>query len=83
MAAITVRNLPDEVHRSLCARAALNGRSTEEEVLALLEELVKPQGRLKLGTLLTSVGRNMELTDEEVELISQRDQSLPRPVSLE
>ncbi|NBQ38130.1 MAG: plasmid stabilization protein, partial [Synechococcus sp.] len=75
MAAITVRNLPDEVHRSLCARAALNGRSTEEEVLALLEELVKPQGRLKLGTLLASVGRNMELTDEEVELISQRDQS--------
>lgn len=83
MAAITVRNLPDEVHRSLCARAALNGRSTEEEVLALLEELVKPQERLKLGTLLASVGRNMELTDEEVELISQRDQSLPRPVSLE
>ncbi|MEY4645103.1 MAG: FitA-like ribbon-helix-helix domain-containing protein [Hylemonella sp.] len=83
MAAITVRNLPDEVHRSLCARAALNGRSTEEEVLVLLEELVKPQGRLKLGTLLASVGRNMELTDEEVELISQRDQSLPRPVSLE
>ena len=36
VAAITVRNLPDEVHRSLCARAALNGRSTEEEVLAVV-----------------------------------------------
>jgi hypothetical protein len=32
MPAITVRNLPDSVHRALRLRAALHGRSTEAEV---------------------------------------------------
>ncbi len=81
MAVLTVRNLPDEVHRSLRVRAAQHGRSTEAEVRALLEEAIKPQGRLKLGSLLANVGRKLKLTDDEVTLISQRDQSLPRPVS--
>lgn len=83
MAILTVRNLPDEVHRSLRVRAAQHGRSTEAEVRALLKEAVKPQGRLKLGSLLANVGRKMKLSDEEFALISQRDQSLPRPVSFE
>ena len=54
MAVLTVRNLPDEVHRALRVRAAQHGRSTEAEVRALLEEAVKPQGRLKLGSLLAN-----------------------------
>ncbi len=83
MATLTIRNLSDEVHRSLRGRAALHGRSTEAEVRALLEEAVKPQGRLKLGTLLTEVGRKMKLTDEEAALIGQRIPALPRPVSFE
>ena len=83
MAILTVRNLPDEVHRSLRVRAAQHGRSTEAEVRALLEEAVKPQGRLKLGSLLANVGRKMKLSDEEFAVISLRDQSLPRPVSFE
>ena len=83
MAILTVRNLPDEVHRALRVRAAKHGRSTEAEVRALLEEAVKPQGRLKLGSLLANVGRKMKLSDEEFALISQRDQSLPPPVSFE
>jgi plasmid stability protein len=83
MAVLTVRNLPDEVHRALRLRAARHGRSTEAEVRALLEEAVKPQGRLKLGSLLADIGRKMKLTDEEVALINQRDQSLPRPVNFE
>ncbi len=83
MATLTVRNLPDEVHRALRARAALHGRSTEAEVRALLEEAVKPQGRLKLGSMLTQVGREMKLSDDEVALISQRNPALPRPMSFE
>ena len=83
MAVLTVRNLPDEVHRALRLRAAQHGRSTEAEVRALLEEAVKPQGRLKLGSLLADVGRKAKLTDEEVALINQRDPSLPRPVNFE
>jgi plasmid stability protein len=83
MATLTVRNLPDEVHRALRLRAARHGRSTEAEVRALLEEAVKPQGRLRLGSLLADVGRKMKLTDDEVALINERDQSLPRPVNFE
>ncbi len=83
MATLTVRNLPDEVHRSLRARAALHGRSTEAEVRALLEEAVKPPGRLKLGSMLSQVGRKVKLTDEEVAVIGQRDPALPRSVSFE
>jgi plasmid stability protein len=83
MAILTVRNLPDEVHRALRLRAAQHGRSTEAEVRALLEEAVKPQGRLKLGSMLADIGRKVKLTDAEVALINQRDTSAPRAVDLE
>ena len=46
MAALTVRNLPDEVHRALRMRAAAHGRSTEAEVRAILEDSVNPSGGL-------------------------------------
>ena len=49
MAMLTVRNLPDEVHRALRVRAALRGRSTEAEVRAILAETVLPEGRVALG----------------------------------
>ena len=41
MAMLTVRNLPDEVHRALRIRAAYNGRSMEAEVRKILEDTVK------------------------------------------
>nr|WP_249179270.1 plasmid stability protein [Burkholderia cenocepacia] len=56
-AVITVRNLPDEVHRALRIRAARHGRSTEAEVRDILERAVLPGGRLELGTLLAEIGR--------------------------
>jgi len=83
MAMLTVRNLPDEVHRALRLRAARHERSTEAEVRAILEEAVRPQGRLKLGSWLADIGQQVRLTDEEVALVNQRDQSAPRPVRLE
>ncbi|HET9049563.1 MAG TPA: Arc family DNA-binding protein [Chiayiivirga sp.] len=78
MAVLTVRNLPDEVHRALRVRAADHGRSTEAEVRAILESAVKPAGSLKLGSLLADIGRKAKLTDTEVDLIDERDRSLPR-----
>lgn len=83
MAMLTVRNLPDEVHRALRVLAARHNRSTEAEVRAILEDAVKPRGRLKLGSLLLEIGRQTHLADDEVDLINQRDQSAPRPVSFE
>lgn len=83
MAILTVRNLPDEVHRALRVLAAGHGRSTEAEVRAILEDAVKPKGRLKLGSLLANIGQETRLTDEEAQLMTQRDQSAPNPVSFE
>jgi plasmid stability protein len=83
MAILTVRNLPDEVHRALRVRAARHGRSTEAEVRAILEEAVRPQGRVRLGSMLAAIGRQARLTDEEVALINDRDRSGPRPVDFE
>ena len=83
MAMLTVRNLPEEVHRALRLRAARHERSTEAEVRAILEEAVRPQGRLKLGAWLADIGQQVQLADEEVELINRRGPSAPRPVRLE
>lgn len=83
MAMLTVRNLPEEVHRALRLRAARHERSTEAEVRAILEEAVRPPGRLKLGAWLADIGQQVRLTDEEVALINRRDPSAPRPVRLE
>lgn len=66
MASITIRNVPDEVHRAIRVRAAQNGRSTEAEIRNILEQAAKPEGRVKPGTLLASFAREVGgLTDEE------------------
>ena len=43
MATLTVRNVPDNVHKGLRLRAAENGRSVEEEVRRILAEQVTPE----------------------------------------
>ena len=84
MAMLTVRNLPDEVHRALRVRAAQHGHSMEAEVREILEASVSPPGRVKLGTLLADVGRQAKLTDKEFAVFEQvRDQTAARPVSFE
>lgn len=50
MAAITIRNLPEETHRALKARAAAHGRSTEAEVRSILNEAVASATGGGLGT---------------------------------
>lgn len=83
MSILTVRNVPAEVHRALRIRAALHGRSTEAEVRAILEEAVKPEGRVKLGSLLADIGRQAELTDQDVALFEQRDKTPAEPISIQ
>ncbi|MDV3125288.1 Arc family DNA-binding protein [Mycobacterium sp. 21AC1] len=83
MATLTVRNVSDEVHRALRVRAARHGRSTEAEVRAILEEAVKPEGRVKLGSLLADIGHQAKLTDEDFAVFDQRDQAPARPIDFE
>ena len=79
MAMLTVRNVPDEVYRVLRVRAALRGRSIEAEVRAILAETVLPDGRIRLGSVLTAVGKRAGLTKEESAGFAKRDTA---PVSL-
>ena len=84
MAMLTVRNIPDEVHRALRVRAAQHGHSMEAEVREILKAAITPEGRLKLGTLLADIGRQARLTDEEFGLFEQvRDKSPARTMSFE
>ena len=57
MPAVTVRNLPAEVHRALKLRAAHNSRSTEAEIRVILEEAVSPKARIRVGSELAAFGR--------------------------
>ncbi len=79
MPAITVRNIPDEIHRALRIRAATHGRSTEAEIRDILESAVKPEGRVKLGSLLAEIGRESGGVDLEI----QRDEPPAVPLRFE
>lgn len=84
MAMLTVRNISEEVHRALRVRAARHGHSMEAEVREILESVVSPQGRVKLGSLLMDMGRQARLTDEEFAVFENvRDKTPARPVSFE
>ena len=77
MSSITVRNLPEETHRALRVRAALAGRSTEAEVRAILESAARPEGRIKLGSLLAEIGQQVGGCNLEIE----RDKSPAEPIN--
>lgn len=84
MASVTIRNVPDEVHRAIRVRAAQHGRSIEAEMRDILETAVKPQGRVKLGSLLAEIGRKLNLSDEEFAIFeSVRDGTQARAASFE
>lgn len=84
MATVTVRNLPDEVHRALRVRAAMHGRSTEAEIRHILETTVRPPERLRLGTALAELGRRVGLTDDDIVAFDEvRDKAPAEPVRFE
>ena len=84
MAILTVRNVPDDVHRALRVRAAKHGRSTEAEVREILAEVVKPASRVRVGEALAAIGRKIGLTDEDLAVLeSVRDKSPAKPLSFE
>ena len=85
MPSLTIRNISDEVHRAIRIRAATHGRSTEAEVRIILEQAAKPEGRVKLGSLLASIAREAGgLTDAEAKHFDQlRDRTPAEPLRFE
>lgn len=65
MAAITISNLSDETLRALKVLARQNGRSTEAEVLAILNQAVAPDDQLRLGNLLVDFSQLVDGLDLE------------------
>lgn len=84
MATLTVRNVPDEVHRALRVRAAEHGRSAEAEVRAILEKSLRPTERVRMGDALAVIGRKIGLTDGDSETFDQiRDKTPAEPIRFE
>jgi plasmid stability protein len=84
MAAVTIRNLSDEVHRALKVRAAHHNRSAEAEMRAILEAAVRPEGRLRLGTALSAIGQKHGVTRADVEALEQvREVRVAEPMRFE
>lgn len=78
MAAITIRNLSDETHRALKARAAAHHHSTEAEVRSILDAAVAPADRIKVGSLLAAIGQDVD----GVELAVTREKTSREPLDL-
>ncbi|MFZ5532330.1 MAG: FitA-like ribbon-helix-helix domain-containing protein [Pseudomonadota bacterium] len=84
MAILTVRNVPDEVHRALRVRAAQHGRSTEAEVREILAAAVKPSSRVRVGDALAAIGRKLGLTNDDFAVFENvRDNTPAKPLSFD
>ncbi|MGO4725029.1 MULTISPECIES: FitA-like ribbon-helix-helix domain-containing protein [unclassified Inquilinus] len=64
MAAVTIRNLPEETHRALKLLAARHGRSTEAEIRRILEDAVRPKSGI--GSELAAFGRRFGGLDLDI-----------------
>ena len=78
MTAITIRNISSETHTALKQLAASHGKSTEAEVRSIIEQAVRPINRVKLGSLLASIGQKVGGVDLDIE----RDVTNTEPVDL-
>ena len=77
MAGIVVRNLSDETHRALKARARAHGHSMEAEVRNILDEAVAPP--VGLGSLLMDIFHSIG----GIEIDLERDRTPHEPLSLD
>ncbi|MFF7708091.1 Arc family DNA-binding protein [Pseudomonas sp. NPDC007930] len=84
MPVLTVRNVPDDVHRALRMRAAEHGRSTEAEIRDILANAVKPPARPRMGDALMAIGRSARLTDRDIDALeANRDRTPAEPMGFE
>jgi plasmid stability protein len=84
MAMLTVRNLPDDVHRALRLLAKSHGQSTEAEVRQILANAVNPPSRIKMGQALAAIGLELGVSHQDIEAMeAMRQQKPAKPMSLE
>jgi len=73
MAQITVRQIPDEVHRALKAQAEQEGVSAEEKARQILAEGLFPADEPPLGQRLRAVAKRLDVDMKDV--VFPRDRS--------
>lgn len=79
MPVITIEDLAEETYRALKARAAQNGRTTETEILNILEDALRPIVSIKIGSELAAFGRRFLLPDLDI----PRDSAPIEPATFE
>ena len=79
MPQIVVRQLPEEVHRALKARASEHGRSTEAEARDIIAQAVLPDTRPRAGDLLCGIWKGADVFGVTFE----RDTTPHNPMSFE
>ncbi|MYA68053.1 MAG: plasmid stabilization protein [Gammaproteobacteria bacterium] len=69
MAQITIRQIPDEVHRALKAQAQaqVQGKSAEALARTILQRGLFPADRVRPGDLLRSIWKDADLEDVSFE----------------
>lgn len=77
MIILTVRNVPDEVHRAIRIRAAQHGRNVETEVREILANAVEPDQRLRVGDALAELGKSLGLNNEDCAMLDQVRDTTP------
>ena len=63
MAQITIRQIPDEVHRALKSQARAQGSSAEALARSLLRRGLFPADRVRPGDLLRSIWKDADFGD--------------------
>ncbi|MDH7793665.1 FitA-like ribbon-helix-helix domain-containing protein [Ochrobactrum sp. AN78] len=82
MPVVTIRNLSEETHRALKVRAAHHGRSAEAEMRDILEAAVRPANRIRIGSAMSALSRDVGLTNADFEALEQtRDRKPAEPMS--
>lgn len=71
MTTLTIRNLEDDLNRSLCQSAAENGHSVEEEARVILRRCLKPRQESGLGNRIRK--RFAALGGVDLDLPERRD----------
>jgi plasmid stability protein len=84
MADLTVRDVPDDMHRALMLRAAQHGRSTEAEIREMLASAGKSEELVLLGNAFTDLGRKIGLTNDDFSVLNKaRDKTPAEPMKFE
>jgi len=65
MATITLKDIPDVLHKELRNRAEAHGRSLNKEIIASLEQVTSP-GRVQIPEYLSRIERLQQKIDFEV-----------------